>query len=84
NGLAKRYQDIYDFIVIMNLSKGISYRSTNPVDVSKISRIYGGNGHYHASGSPLPEELKEMLIQTYFGKQKKKLKKKGGIRYESK
>lgn len=74
NALAFQYQDAYDFIVIINLSKGISYRSVNDIDVGKISRIYGGNGHYHASGSPLPKDLVKRIIKQCFPKQKENQK----------
>lgn len=65
--LAKKYQDIYDFIVIINLSRSISYRAVKEeIDVDKIASYYGGHGHKLASGSPLPKNIKEMVIHTIF------------------
>lgn len=88
NTLAKKYEDSYDFIAIIDVSKGISYRSVNDIDVSKISRIYGGNGHYHASGSPIPKHILNCIINQCFPKRKIShtiiRKKKGGIHDESK
>lgn len=65
NSLAKRHLDL-DFIVIINLSRSISYRGVKNVDLSKFAQIYGGKGHVNASGSPLPISLKENIIKEIF------------------
>lgn len=65
NTLAKRHMDL-DFIIIINLSRSISYRGIKNIDLSKFAAIYGGSGHFYASGSPLPINLKEDIIKLIF------------------
>lgn len=65
NTLAKRHMDL-DFIIIINISRSLSYRSIKNVDVSKFASIYGGNGHFNAAGGPLPIDLKENIIKQIF------------------
>jgi oligoribonuclease NrnB/cAMP/cGMP phosphodiesterase (DHH superfamily) len=65
NSLAKRHKNL-DFIIIINLSRSISYRGINNVDLSKFASLYGGKGHINASGSPLPSNLKEHIIKEIF------------------
>lgn len=56
NYLALKYDEL-DFILIINVSKSISYRSVGKVDLSVFSKEYGGGGHKNAAGSPLPENF---------------------------
>ena len=65
NTLAKRHMDL-DFIIIINMSRSISYRGVKNVDLSKFASIYGGNGHMNAAGGPLPKCLKENIIKEIF------------------
>lgn len=66
NELAKQHLDL-DFIIIINLSRSISYRTIkDDIDLSKFASLYGGKGHQKASGSPLPFELKELIIKTIY------------------
>lgn len=55
-----------DFVIIINVSKSISYRSDNKVDLSIFSAKYGGGGHKNASGSPLPENLLKNITKLIF------------------
>jgi phosphoesterase RecJ-like protein len=44
----------------------VSFRSNNPVDVSRIAARFGGGGHYNASGCTLPwgmERAREQVIR---------------------
>lgn len=66
NELAKRHNDL-DFIIIINLSRSISYRGNKEnINLSDFASIYGGKGHKFASGSPLPDGLKQLIIKTIF------------------
>jgi len=64
--LAKRNKDL-DFIIIINISRSVSYRGIKEdINLSDFATIYGGKGHKYASGSPLPSNLKEVIIKTIF------------------
>jgi len=67
NTLAQKYIDKYDFIIIINISRSISYRAVKEeIDVNEIAACYGGHGHKLAAGSPLPEKLREKIISMIF------------------
>ena len=65
NSLAKRHMDL-DFIIIINLSRSISFRGVKNVDLSNFASLYGGKGHINAAGAPLPLDLKEKIIKEIF------------------
>jgi len=70
NELSKRHNEL-DFIIIINLSRSISYRTVKDnINLSKFASIYGGKGHVKASGSPLPNYLKELIIKTIYNEVK--------------
>ena len=64
NYLLKKY-DI-DFSIIINISKGISYRGNDKVDLSIIAKEQGGGGHKNASGSPLPTDILEKITKYIY------------------
>lgn len=67
NALAEYYQDEVDFIIIINVSRSISYRSVREdFSVADFAEIYGGGGHKQAAGSPLPADLKDKIIEYIF------------------
>ena len=67
NYLAEKYSYILDFIVIINMQQGVSYRCVKDnVDVSEIASVYGGGGHIKASGSPMDNNLKKEVIKLIF------------------
>lgn len=67
NTLAQKYINKYDFIIIINISRSISYRAVKEeIDVNEIASYYGGHGHKLAAGSPLPEHLREDVISMIF------------------
>lgn len=70
HNIAKKYEEIVDFGVMININSGISYRSIKENDVSTIARFYGGNGHKSASGSPIKEEVKRKLLENIYGSDK--------------
>jgi len=66
NELARRNPEL-DFIIIINLSRSISYRGVKEnINLSNFASIYGGKGHKFASGSPLPDGIHELIIKTIF------------------
>lgn len=66
NTLANEFADIYDFIVIVNISRSISYRGIKDIDLSVFASRYGGQGHKLAAGSPLPNHLREDVLSMIF------------------
>lgn len=66
NVLAKKNPDL-DFIIIINISRSISYRGIkDDINLSDFASIYGGKGHKHASGSPLPNNIQKLIIKEIF------------------
>lgn len=65
NRLAENNPDL-DFIVIINMSRAISYRTVKEVDLSEIAKIYGGGGHPKASGSLIDKEVRLKLVNSLF------------------
>ena len=55
-----------DFVVVINLSQSISYRTIKDIDLSVIAKIYGGGGHPKASGSPITDEVRKYLLKVLF------------------
>ena len=58
--------DYLDYVILINVDKSISYRGKDKVDLSVIAKKYNGGGHFNASGSPLPLDLKEKIIKEIF------------------
>ena len=58
--------DYLDYIVLINVDKSISFRGKDKVDLSIIAKKYNGGGHFNAAGSPLPKNLKEIIMQEIF------------------
>lgn len=65
NRLCEMNSDL-DFVVIINVDYSISYRTIKDIDLSVIAKNFGGGGHVRASGSPIPKELKEIIIDKCF------------------
>lgn len=64
NYLAEKYSHIIDYVVIINMQQGISFRSRSEnVNVAEIAQIYGGGGHVKASGAPMDNRLKKEVIK---------------------
>lgn len=64
NYLCEKYKYAIDYVIIINMQQGISFRcSKDGVDVSKIAQIYGGGGHVKASGAPMDNSLKREVIK---------------------
>ena len=65
NYLVNKY-DYLDYVILINVDKSISYRGKDKVDLSAIAKKYHGGGHFNASGSPIPKDLKEKIIKEIF------------------
>lgn len=64
NDLAEYYKDEVDFIMIINMNRSISFRGIKQeLNLGEFARLFNGYGHKLASGAPLPEGLKEEVIQ---------------------
>ena len=64
NYLASKYEYLLDFVVIINMQQGISFRCTKDnINVAEIASIYGGGGHIKASGAPMDNSLKKEVIK---------------------
>lgn len=55
-----------DFIIMINLSGGISFRTDKDIDISIIAQKLNGGGHKKACGAPIPEILKKEFINKLF------------------
>ena len=70
NDLAEYYKDQVDFIMIINMNRSISFRSVkDEFNLGEISHEwFDGYGHAKASGAPLPEGIKEKVIELFEGR----------------
>ncbi len=63
NVLAETFQDQVDLVMIIRMGRSLSFRSVKEkVDVSLFAQHFHGNGHLHAAGAPLPEDLEDTII----------------------
>lgn len=65
NRLSVNYPEL-DFIIMINLSGGISFRTDKDIDLSEIAVKLNGGGHKKACGAPIPNELKDEFIKGLF------------------
>lgn len=64
NYLAEKYAYQLDYIVMINMQQGISFRSVKDnINVAEIAGTYGGGGHIKASGAPMDNALKREVIK---------------------
>jgi oligoribonuclease NrnB/cAMP/cGMP phosphodiesterase (DHH superfamily) len=66
NQLAVHFKEVFDFIIIVNIERSISYRGIKDIDLNKIATFFGGKGHINSSGSPLPDNINQELIKIIF------------------
>lgn len=56
-----------DIAIVINVDRSISYRADKEeVDTNILAIPCGGGGHKHASGSPLPENLQEKIVEYIY------------------
>ena len=64
NYLAEKYANQLDYIVIINMQQGISFRSfKDHINVGEIATVFGGGGHVKSSGAPMFNNLKREVIK---------------------
>ncbi len=64
NYLAQKYSGVIDYVCIINMQQGISFRCIkDDINVAEIASIYGGGGHIKASGAPMDNSLKREVIK---------------------
>lgn len=70
NRLSEKHPGL-DFIIIINMDKSVSYRTTKDyVHLGNdIAKVYGGGGHAKAAGSPIGNEIRESVLEMIFDKQ---------------
>jgi len=68
NALARHFEEQYDFIIIINIERSISYRGVKNIDLNEIAKVFGGHGHVNACGSPLPKTIHKEIIELLFNK----------------
>lgn len=66
NYLTEKYP--VEFAIIINISKGVSYRGKGLVDLSIFASKYGGGGHKDSSGSPIIKEKIKEITKGLFKK----------------
>lgn len=65
--MALEFKDKIDIAIVINVDRSISYRADKEeIDVNVLAGPYGGGGHKHAGGSPLPIDLQEKIIEHIF------------------
>lgn len=55
-----------DFIIMINVSGGISFRTDKDIDLTIIAEKLQGGGHKKACGAPIPNENKLEFIKNIF------------------
>ena len=55
-----------DFIIMINLAGGISFRTDKELDLTIIAEKLNGGGHKKACGAPISDELKIEFIKKLF------------------
>lgn len=59
-----------DFIVIIDMSSAISYRSIgDKIDLGNdVAKVYQGGGHFNAAGNSINDNIREKVIDIIFNK----------------
>lgn len=66
NALAELHPEL-DFIAMINLGGGVSCRTIKTdVNLAEIASLFGGGGHAKAAGIPIPQEIRELVIDQIF------------------
>ena len=71
NYIAEIYKDKIDFVAIINFNRHISFRGIKDIDISKFAEKFGGGGHPKACAMPLPNDIKEKIIEEIFNEDRK-------------
>lgn len=65
NYLSVIHQEL-DLIVIINMSGGMSLRTSKDIDISNLAKKLNGGGHKQACGAPVDSEVKSDVIKNLF------------------
>lgn len=66
NALAALHPEL-DFIAMINVGGGVSCRTIkNEVNLAEIAGLFGGGGHAKAAGLPVPNEVRQLVIDQIF------------------
>lgn len=65
--ICEKYMDKIDFACIINLNTHVSFRGIKDIGINKFAEIYGGGGHQLACAMPLPDDIKDKIIDYIFG-----------------
>lgn len=64
--MASTMTDI-DIAIVINVDRSISYRADKEeIDTNVLAIPCGGGGHKHASGSPLPKDIQEKIVEYIY------------------
>lgn len=56
-----------DIAIVINVDRSISYRADKEeIDTNVLAIPCGGGGHKHASGSPLPKDIQEKIVEYIY------------------
>ena len=55
-----------DFITMVNLAGGISFRTNKDIDLTDVALKLNGGGHKKACGAPISKDIKEEFINELF------------------
>ena len=66
NQLATLHPEL-DFIAMINVGGGVSCRTVKEdVNLAEIAALFGGGGHAKAAGLPVPDEIRQLVINNLF------------------
>lgn len=55
-----------DLVAMIDLARGVSYRSKGDVDVAEFAKLFGGGGHKNAAGSQVSDEQRAAIVNIVF------------------
>jgi len=58
----------FDFVAIIDIAGGISFRGNGKVNLTEIAQSFGGGGHFDASGCPLDTKIQTKILDSIFKK----------------
>lgn len=65
NYLSVSHQEL-DLIIMINMSGGMSLRTSKDIDISELAKKLNGGGHKQACGAPIDSEVKIDVIKNLF------------------
>lgn len=65
NYLSTVHQEL-DLIIMINMSGGMSLRTSKDIDISELAKRLNGGGHKQACGAPINDEIKLDILKSLF------------------